>query len=205
MQRILPAGIRPYLSKQISCTIIELCNFFQLICARTLKTEDLEKVEEHIVLVLSKLEMIFPPAFFDIMAHLSMHLPEKAIMGGPVQMRWMYPFERFMKTLKEYVRNRAKPEGSIAEGYVVTEALTFCSKYLKDVETKFNRPERNQDLSECVEEAQLSVFKSIGRTLGKASTLQLDEKPKRIAEWYILNNCEEVQPYFEYVRLLCKC
>ncbi|GKD04070.1 histone deacetylase 14, partial [Tanacetum coccineum] len=52
----------------------------------------------------------------------------------------MFPFERYMKKLKNYVRNKAKPEGSIAEGYVAEEELTFCSRYLKDdVETRFNR------------------------------------------------------------------
>ncbi|GJW22575.1 CACTA transposable element [Tanacetum coccineum] len=59
---------------------------------------------------------------------------------------WMFPFERYMKKLKNYVRNKAKPEGSIAEGYVAEEALTFCSRYLKDdVETRFNRLGRNDD------------------------------------------------------------
>nr|GEU75137.1 retrotransposon protein, putative, unclassified, expressed [Tanacetum cinerariifolium] len=37
----------------------------------------------------------------------------------------MYPFKRFMKKLKNYVRNKAKSEGSIEEGYVAEEALTF--------------------------------------------------------------------------------
>ncbi|GJS64686.1 CACTA transposable element [Tanacetum coccineum] len=50
----------------------------------------------------------------------------------PLLLRWMFPFERYMKKLKNYVRNKAKPEGSIAEGYVAEEALTFCSRYLKD-------------------------------------------------------------------------
>nr|GEV35115.1 reverse transcriptase domain-containing protein [Tanacetum cinerariifolium] len=48
-----------------------------------------------------------------------------ALEGGPIRPRWMYPFERFMKKLKNYVRNKAKSEGSIAEGYVAEEALTF--------------------------------------------------------------------------------
>ncbi|GJV37429.1 nucleotide-binding alpha-beta plait domain-containing protein [Tanacetum coccineum] len=34
-----------------------------------------------------------PSCFFDVMIHLVMHLPEEAILGGPVYMRWMYPFE----------------------------------------------------------------------------------------------------------------
>ena len=65
--------------------------------------EDIENAEEHIVLVLSKLKLIFPPIFFDIMIHLVTHLPEEAILEDPVQMQWMYPLERVMKTLKEYV------------------------------------------------------------------------------------------------------
>ncbi|GJS01649.1 acidic leucine-rich nuclear phosphoprotein 32 family member A [Tanacetum coccineum] len=77
-------------------------------------------------------EQIFPPAFFDIMIHVAIHLPDEAILGGPIRYRWMFPFERYMKKLKNYVRNKAKPEGSIAEGYVAEEALTFCSRYLKD-------------------------------------------------------------------------
>ena len=29
------------------------------------------------------------------------------------------------------------------------------------------------------------------------STVWLEEKQRRVIEWYILNNCEEVQPYLE--------
>nr|GEZ88618.1 hypothetical protein [Tanacetum cinerariifolium] len=70
-----------------------------------------------------------------------MHIEKNALerlLGGPVYMRRMYPFERYMKKLKDYVRNKAKPEGSIAKGYVAEEALTFCSHYLKGVEIRFN-------------------------------------------------------------------
>jgi hypothetical protein len=35
--------------------------------------------------------MIFPPALFDIMIHLPVHLAEEAKLGGPVCYRWMYP------------------------------------------------------------------------------------------------------------------
>jgi hypothetical protein len=42
------------------------------------------------------------------------------------------------------VRNRSQPEGSIAEAYVADECQTFCSKYLDDVDTRFNREPRNK-------------------------------------------------------------
>ena len=50
-----------------------------------------------------------------------------------------------MARLKAYVRNRAQPEGSMAEGYIAQECLTFCSRYFEGVETVFNRPQRNDD------------------------------------------------------------
>nr|GFA26804.1 hypothetical protein [Tanacetum cinerariifolium] len=42
----------------------------------------------------------------------------------------------------------SKPEGSIAEGYVAEEALTFSSYYFWDVIPKFNHPDRNFDAQE---------------------------------------------------------
>ena len=39
--------------------------------------------------------------------------------------------ERALETYKQYVRNKARPKGSIAEVYIVNESLTFCSIYLR--------------------------------------------------------------------------
>ena len=39
-------------------------------------------------------------------------------------------FERFMKTLKGFVRQRARPEGSMAEGWMVQESCVFVLEYL---------------------------------------------------------------------------
>jgi hypothetical protein len=47
-------------------------------------------------------------------------------------MPWMYPMEHYMKTLKGYVRNKVRPEGSMVEGYAIEEALRFCTNYLQD-------------------------------------------------------------------------
>ncbi|GJR54204.1 uncharacterized protein Tco_1404725 [Tanacetum coccineum] len=146
MHRLLPYGVQQYLPKSIAAPIIEFCLFFKQLCARTLMQQDMSEAKKQSISILIELEQIFPPAFFDIMIHVAIHLPDEAILGGPIRYRWMFPFERYMKKLKNYVRNKAKPEGSIAEGYVAEEALTFCSRYLKDdVETRFNRLGRNDD------------------------------------------------------------
>ncbi|GJZ01302.1 zinc finger MYM-type protein 1 [Tanacetum coccineum] len=76
--------------------------------------DDMLKAESQLVDILCNLEQIYPAAFFDIMIHLVIHLPEEALEGGPIPYWWMYLFERYIKKIKNYVRNKAKPEGSIA-------------------------------------------------------------------------------------------
>jgi len=183
--------------KPIRETIAELCRFLKITSARTLHTDDLEKAQDEIILIVCKLERIFPPAFFTIMVHLVIHLPEEALNGGPVHMRWMYPFERYLGTLKYFVKNKAKPEGSIAEAYVIDEALTFCSRYLESVDSRFNMQRRTDVASNFeVKERELSVFKSHNcKPFGAMKPMRLDEKTRTLAEWYILNNCFEVDPY----------
>lgn len=66
-----------------------------------MRKSDLVKLEENIILILCKLEKIFPPAFFDVMVHLAIHLPREVKLGGPVHYRWMYPIERYVKVLYE--------------------------------------------------------------------------------------------------------
>ena len=88
---------------------------------------------QEIPVILVKLEKNFPPAFFDVMMHLVVHLPDEALLRGPVQYGWMYPIERRLYTLKRYMRNRSRLEGSIAEAYIADECLSFCSKYMDDV------------------------------------------------------------------------
>ncbi|KAD2394219.1 hypothetical protein E3N88_41196 [Mikania micrantha] len=128
------------------------------------------------------------------MVHVILHLPEEAILGGPVYMRWMYPFERYMKKLKSFVRNKARPEGSIAEGYVVEEALTFCSMYLEGIQTRFNRPDRNTNAG--IPKRQYSVFSSQCRPLSSKNITALCEKAKNSLGWFVLDNYDELKSYF---------
>ncbi|KAH0747451.1 hypothetical protein KY285_009108 [Solanum tuberosum] len=85
------------------------------------------------------------PTFFDVMVHLAIHLANEAKLGGPVQFRWMYYIERFLQTLKGYVRNNYRVEGSIAEGDIARECITLFSRYLSDMETKKNRPDTKEN------------------------------------------------------------
>ncbi|XP_071687964.1 uncharacterized protein [Rutidosis leptorrhynchoides] len=195
MQRLLPIGVRAYLDKSISAPIIELCLFFKQLCARSLLTSDMVKAKDGLIKILCSFEQIFPPSFFDIMIHLVMHLPDEAIQGGPVNMRWMYPFERYMKKLKNYVKNKAKPEGSIAEGYVADEALTYASRYIHSVETSFNKPDRNAEAK--LPKRDFYVFQSVCTPISKAKDTRLDTKLQAQLNWFVLNNSPEIDKYKE--------
>ncbi|KAI5314159.1 hypothetical protein L3X38_043335 [Prunus dulcis] len=115
MQRLLPVGIRHLLPEDVVKPIILLSRFVSQLTAKTLRRTDMFQLRHDIVQVLCKFEMIFPPAFFTSMMHVMVHLPEEALLAGPVNYRWMYPIERLLGELKKSVRNRAKPEGSIVE------------------------------------------------------------------------------------------
>lgn len=93
MERLIPIAFS-CLPTPIWETLTELSNFFRDLCCPTLDVNRLEVLERNIPIILCKLEKIFPPAFFDVMEHLPIHLVYEAKVGGPVQYRWMYPFER---------------------------------------------------------------------------------------------------------------
>ncbi|CAL2247936.1 unnamed protein product [Prunus armeniaca] len=146
---------------------------------------DMHQLRHDIVQVLCKFEMIFPPAFFTSMIHVMVHLPEEALLAGPVNYRWMYPIERLLGELKKTVRNRAKPEGSIIEAWVQYESLTFCGMYLQDVDTAFNRPQRNNDGG--VRNEKLSVFAQRARPFGDpVNKLKSSNSPTYSEELYNL-------------------
>jgi hypothetical protein len=117
-QKLLPLIVRTILPQEVSIPLIKLSSFFNSVCSKELGFEDLDNPNTLNRETLCRLEMIFPPSFFDIMMHLLVHLAEEAKLGGPMCYRWMYPVERYLRTLKGYVRNKAHSKGSIAEGYI---------------------------------------------------------------------------------------
>jgi hypothetical protein len=53
---------------------------------------------------------------------------------GPISYRWMFPIERFLKTLKEFVRQNSWPEGNVGEGYLVQEAMGVCHNIIDNMD-----------------------------------------------------------------------
>ena len=144
LHRLLSIGVQPYLLKNVYIVVTELCSFFHDLCARTIKVSNLDQLQSDIIIILYKLKRIFSPTFFDIM-HLVVHLPYDTRVAGPISYRLMYSIERSLRILKYFFLNKARFEGFIAEAYVMSESMTFCSTYLNGIETWFTRDEQNDD------------------------------------------------------------
>ena len=74
MQQLLPVAIRGVLPKEVRNTIIRLCYFFNSICSKIIDPSKLQQLQDEVVVTLCLLEKYFPPAFFDVMVHLTVHL-----------------------------------------------------------------------------------------------------------------------------------
>lgn len=109
-------------------------------------------------------------------------------------------FTRAMRTYKSYVRNKAYPEGSIANGYIEYECLTFCSRYMSKIATQFNQIERNEAVDHT-QPHKMSVFTRIGKPLGRKNIRKMTIDEWKEAHLYILKNCDEAQPFIKYVIL----
>ncbi|WMV18529.1 hypothetical protein MTR67_011914 [Solanum verrucosum] len=94
LQDILPIAIRGLLPKEVCEPIIALGKFFKNLYSKCLTIEDLDILEAESPIILCKLQMVFPPVFFDVMIHLPIHLASEAKLGRLVQYRDMYPIER---------------------------------------------------------------------------------------------------------------
>ncbi|XP_059671162.1 uncharacterized protein LOC132316707 [Cornus florida] len=187
MQQLLPVALRGILPKAVRNAIFRLCAYFNEVCEMVIDRNSMERQENEIAETLCMLERFFPPSFFDIMIHLTIHIAREARICGPVQFRWMYPFERMMKVYKGYVRNRARPEGYIAEGYLADECVKFCSEHIKQASKIGERHSRNEDF-----EGETTID---GRPILKGILKVMSNDMLQIAHRYVLFNNAEVEPY----------
>ena len=201
MQRILPVAFRELLPQNVWKAITDLSMFFKNLTTRAVRMDDMCRLSDHIPIILCNLERIFPPSFFDSMEHLPVHLADEARLAGPVQYRWMYPFERYLKRLKNNIKNKARVEGSISNAYLLEEVSTFGSYYFEDhVSTKIRNEPRNCGGESCSgineDPDAPSIFKETGRPLGKMSVRYLDSSEYKAAHTYVLLNCPEVSTIY---------
>jgi hypothetical protein len=131
MQQLLPLDLKGLLQPGPRMAVMRMSKVYRRICTKVYDPAEFESLEADVAESMALLEMEFPSSFFDIMTHLPYHLVQELDLCDPVSTRWMYPIERYMKTLKGYVRNMARLEASMAEGFLKDECLGFVIEYLQ--------------------------------------------------------------------------
>jgi hypothetical protein len=128
--QILPVAIRGIMDEHVRDTLFGLCNFFDVINRKSISVRQLKMLQDEIVVILCELEIYLPPAFFDICVHLLLHVVDDIRQLGPTFYHYMMPFERQNCVMKGHVRNRARPDASMAKGFLTYECISFCQNYL---------------------------------------------------------------------------
>ena len=80
------------------------------------------------------IERTFPTSILTIQIHVLVHLVDEVAMTRVVNTRWIFYLERFMKILKGFIRQKARPEGSMAKGWLVLEFCVWITEYLGRVD-----------------------------------------------------------------------
>ncbi|XP_074295566.1 uncharacterized protein LOC141623353 [Silene latifolia] len=180
--------------------ITEISQFFRDLCTSTIRVDSMERLENNIAEIICKLEKIFPSSFFNSMEHLPIHLPYEAKVGGLVQYRWMYPFERFLNHIKRKIGNKARVEGSIYNSFLLEEIANFCSLYFESHnDTKAKDLDAGVNSDDDLDSIKLpELFNTdMGTTTGKCIQRYLGEKEYEEVHFYVLRNCGKFLESYE--------
>jgi hypothetical protein len=74
MTVFLPIAVRALETEHVKVVITRLCCFFNAVSQKVIALEDLDYLKAYIIETMCKLEMCFPPSFFDMQVHLIIHL-----------------------------------------------------------------------------------------------------------------------------------
>jgi hypothetical protein len=108
-----------------SCVMI--CRWLSL---KEIHEDDIKYWKREIPRLMCEMQKYLPPSFFNAQEHYLIHQVEEIEMCGPVHTRSIRMVERHLKSLKALVRQRARLEGSMVEGYMVHESMVYISQYL---------------------------------------------------------------------------
>ena len=187
---LLQFAVKKASKPEVALPMIRFSSFLRGLWSKVIRLDDLKRLQEEIIEIVCHFEMIFTQAFFDIMVHLLIHLCQEVELGGPEHLRNMFSIERYLGKLKTYVRNRSKPEGSIAEGYLAEECITFCSRFLYD----------EGAVNNSLYSAPTQVDGHIGTRRNRdGKTIRLKEADLKACHRYILFNCgnKEIEKLIE--------
>ncbi|MCO5560912.1 hypothetical protein L7F22_014532 [Adiantum nelumboides] len=201
--------------------IIQAGRISEVDTCKEINPKTIVHARDNAIEIVCLLEEHFPTSILNIQVHLLVHLVDEVEIAGTVHARWMFFLERFMKTLKGFVRQRARLEGSMVEGWLVQESCVFVSEYLSrsqnnalelwstkdDDQVAGDVPQGNGVVKRFSEEVRTKVSNyRMMNTDGMQKWYELYEKTRQEQiqareEW---NQANRGVPYPEWLRLLPK-
>ena len=117
--------------------ISKLFAFLHWITSNEIHVASIPLWRQEIVEVVCMFEKELPTSFMDLQIHLLIHLVDEVELFGVFCCHWMFFLEKYMNKLKGFSQQRAKPEGSMEEGYISYDSFYYASEYIKQID---NRP-----------------------------------------------------------------
>ncbi len=188
LQQVIPLCLRNVGNPKVVGAIMRVSRLFRNICAKVVDVDQKVVMLEDVAETICCLEKELPPSVFVIMMHLPIHLVEELFICGPVHTRWMYPFERYMKGLKGFVKNKAKPEGSMANGYLREESIGFLNEYLSEYTPTTKRAWDDKEEPAMYDE----ILEGVKRD--RVMTAEF----LKLIHGFVLDNTEHMDPYKRY-------
>ena len=130
LQFILPTAIDGCLTPKICMVIYNISRLVRWVSQKEINRNSIEENRVNAVEAICLLEKHFSTSILTIQVHLMVHIMEEIALAGVVHSRWMFFLERFTKTLKFFVRQQARLEGSMVEGWLVQESSVYISRFL---------------------------------------------------------------------------
>jgi hypothetical protein len=84
IERLVLIMFRGYFSPDLWKMLAELSYFYMPIYAKEISKKLMHRFEKEIIVLVCKMEKVFPPGFMNCMQHLLVHLPWEALVGGHV-------------------------------------------------------------------------------------------------------------------------
>lgn len=116
-----------------------LYNDFRFVSSKEIEVDAIPAARLLAIEAVCAIEDSFPRSILVGQLHLIVHLIDEIALCGVVHTRWMFFLERFLKTLKDFVRQRAQPEASMAEGWIVQDSFVYVSEYLATMDSSMPR------------------------------------------------------------------
>ena len=115
------------------------CNIdYRWLSLKEIHKEYIKYWKREIPRLMCEMQKYLPPAFFNAQEHYLIHQVEEIELCGPVHTRSMWMVERNLKSLKALVRQRARPEGSMVEGYMLYQSMVYISHYIPKLATNMH-------------------------------------------------------------------